>query len=124
MRAVRRAAFTYAEGGFTTVVDGVVGPWMLDHFRGVDGAPRLHYLVLRPEREETLRRAQGRTEPDVLTEEGPIVAMWDQFADLGELERHVLDTTAQQPAETVQAVAEAVASGRFLLEASDDGSSV
>lgn len=123
MRAVRRATFTYAEGGFATVVDGVIGPWMLDHFRGVDGAPRLHYLVLRPSRDETLRRAQGRTGTDELTEEEPVLAMWDQFADLGSLERHVLDTTDQRPSETVQAVAEAVARGRFLLDAPAGGSS-
>ncbi|GEA80582.1 hypothetical protein [Cellulomonas uda] len=24
-----QAAFTYAEGGYLTVVDGIVGPWML-----------------------------------------------------------------------------------------------
>src|SRR5215218_3126370 len=32
LEVVAGAAFTYALGGFSTVVDGVVGPWMLDHF--------------------------------------------------------------------------------------------
>lgn len=59
MRVIQRAAYTYAAGGFTTIVDGIVGPWMLSHFRAPDadvGAPRLHYVVLRPARDETLRR--------------------------------------------------------------------
>jgi hypothetical protein len=59
---VASAAYTYASGDFTTVVDGVVGPWMLDHF--VDQARRLpdipmHYIVLRPDRAIALRRASG-----------------------------------------------------------------
>ncbi|WP_444665116.1 AAA family ATPase [Cellulomonas sp. CW35] len=29
LRVVAQAAFTYAEGGYLTVVDGIVGPWML-----------------------------------------------------------------------------------------------
>ncbi len=33
MDVIAGAAYTYALGGFTTVIDGIVGPWMLDHFR-------------------------------------------------------------------------------------------
>ena len=116
MRVIRHAAFTYAAGGFTTVVDGVIGPWMLGHFRDVDDAPPLHYVVLRPERDETLRRAQGRTTPDALVDEEPVVALWGQFADLGPLERHVIDTTRQEPAGTLRAVTDAITSNRFLLD--------
>lgn len=115
MRVIRGAAFTYAAGGFVTVVDGIVGPWMLDHFRGAETVQRLHYVVLRPSRAETLRRARARTAPDALVDEGPIVALWNQFCDLGALEHHVLDTTVQQPDETLAAVREAMASDRYLL---------
>lgn len=111
------AAAGYAGGGFTTVVDGIIGPWMLDHFRplGGPGGLRLHYLVLRPSRAETLRRAQARTTPDALVDEGPVLSLWDQFADLGVLEPHALDTTTQTPDETLAAVREGVASGAYLL---------
>ncbi|GAA2465777.1 AAA family ATPase [Agromyces soli] len=120
MAAIQQTAWTYAAGGFTTVVDGIIGPWMLSHFRrrGADEEPvrpRLHYIVLRPSREEAVRRAQARTAPDALVDEAIVTAMWDQFADLGPLEPHVIDTTAQRPHETLAAVQQAVAGGRFLL---------
>jgi hypothetical protein len=119
MRVIQGAASAYAMGGFTTLIDGIIGPWMLGHFRGSgDGAdgPRLHYVVLRPVREETVRRAQERTAPDALVDEEPILSLWDQFADLGALESHAIDTTDQEPADTVRAVADAIASDRFLLD--------
>lgn len=118
MRVIRQAAFTYAAGGFTTLIDGIVGPWMLGHFGDLDDdadRPRLHYVVLRPARDETLRRAQARTASDALVDEEPIVSLWDQFANLGVLEPHVIDTTDQEPTDTVRAVGEAIASDRSLL---------
>ena len=115
MGVVGAAAWTYAGGGFTTVVDGIIGPWMLPHVRAGRSSVRLHYVVLRPARDETLRRAQRRTAAGALVDEGPVTAMWDQFAELGALERHVLDTTAQTPHETLAAVRAAVASEAYLL---------
>ncbi|WP_308799981.1 AAA family ATPase [Agromyces silvae] len=120
MAAIQRTAWTYAVGGFTTVVDGIIGPWMLPHFQLGDAyeesvRPRLHYVVLRPSREEALRRAQARTAPDALVDEGQVTGLWDQFADLGALERHVINTTTQQSDETLAAVQHAVASEQFLL---------
>ncbi len=119
LRVIRNAAVTYAAGGYTVVVDGIVGPWMLHHFRDAEPseaqAPRLHYVVLRPSRDETLRRAQARTAPDALVDEGPLVSLWDQFSELGELEGHVIDTTAQSSSETLTAVHDAVTGTTFLL---------
>ncbi|GAB3301089.1 AAA family ATPase [Epidermidibacterium keratini] len=108
---IRAAAEAYARGGFTVVVDGIVGPWMLRHFDDV--AVPLHYIVLRPSRAEALRRAQARTAADALVDEGPILSMWDQLADLGSLEGHAIDTTDQTPAQTLTRVQEAVESGTF-----------
>ncbi len=101
------------------MVDGIVGPWMLDHMR--DAARRspevpLDYVVLRPAREVALARAQARTAPDALVDAVPILAMWDQFADLGAFERHVLDTTDRTAAATVDAVRTAVDGGRLRWE--------
>ena len=118
LRVIVQAALTYAEGGYTVVVDGIVGPWMLHHFEhALSGVPAtvMHYIVLRPARETTLARAQTRTGPDVLTAEEPVLAMWDQFADLAAMERHVLDTGDHSPHQTLQAVRDAVTNGHFRL---------
>lgn len=118
MTVIRSAALAYAEGGYTTVVDGVVGPWMLDLLApptGRQDAPAIHYVVLRPGRAETIRRALSRTAPGALLDEGPVDMMWSQFEGLGAYEHHVLDTTAQTPEETTRAVREAISSREFLL---------
>lgn len=118
MRVIQRAAVTFAADGFVTVIDGIIGPWMLDHFQPVHvdaGAPQLHYVVLRPSRDETLRRAQGRTAADALVDEEPVLGLWDQFSELGSLERHVIDTSGQPPGDTQAAVQEAIASEAFVL---------
>lgn len=118
VQVIAGAAFTYAQGGFTVVVDGIVGPWMLHHYREVMARQpglAVHYVVLRPSRAVTLTRAQQRAVPDALVQAEPILSLWDQFADLGDLEAHVIDTTAQAPVETVRAVAGAVSAGRHRL---------
>jgi cytidylate kinase len=118
MDVIAGAAFSYAAGGFTTLVDGIIGPWMLDHFRRqvqLRSQVRLHYVVLRPHRDITLARAQGRTAPDALVARHPILAMWDQFADLKDLEPFVLDTSAENTGETEQRVTDAITSGKHLL---------
>ncbi|MBT1668123.1 hypothetical protein KK092_01910 [Curtobacterium flaccumfaciens pv. flaccumfaciens] len=91
---------------------------MLHHFQDPGpfrSRPPLHDVVLRPSREETLRRAQGRTEPDALVDEAPILAMWQQFSALRSLEHHVIDTTGHAPSETLTAVRAAVEASTFLL---------
>ena len=110
------AASAYAEGGYAVIVDGIVGPWMLPHFeqaRARHGHPPFDYIVLRPTRAVALDRAQRRTVPDALVDEAPILSMWDQFSDLGDLERHVIDTTQHRPDDTLRAVLNAIASGRY-----------
>ena len=94
---------------------------MLDHYRrALSRHPglALHYIVLRPDRAETLRRAQQRTASGALVHEGPVLSLWDQFAELGELEAHAIDSTLQSAADTVRAVADAVTSERCRLFAS------
>ncbi|TYK51428.1 AAA family ATPase [Actinomadura decatromicini] len=123
LRVIALAALAYAEGGYTVVVDGIIGPWMLHHFQRAkrdDPAMSMHYMsmhyiVLRPARETTLARAQARTGPDALTAAEPVLAMWDQFADLADLEGHVLDTGDQSPDQTLEVVREALKSENFRL---------
>ncbi|WDF35255.1 AAA family ATPase (plasmid) [Arthrobacter agilis] len=118
VRAAAAAAFTFASGGYTVLVDGVVGPWMLDHYRRAaqeHTAIALHYIVLRPSKAVSLARAQARSAPDALAEESPINTLYDQFSDLGSYEHHVIDTTEHTPRNTRQAVIDAIASHDFSV---------
>ena len=115
MKVIAGAAFTYAAGGFTTVLDGIVGPWMLDHFRNHPPGIAVHYIVLRPDRDITLTRAQARTEPNALVDEQPIVTMWNQFESLSDYETHALDTSTDTIHRTIKRVSAALASERFRV---------
>jgi predicted kinase len=109
------AARGYARGGYDVVLDGILGPWALQPFR--DAAARdgleLSYVVLRPSLETALARATAR-EGRALREVGPIKGLYGAFADLGELERCVVDSTDQEPEQTAAAVRDR---DRFVIPA-------
>lgn len=112
------AAFGYAAGGYTTIVDGIVGPWMMHHYH--EAAARhpnvsMHYVVLRPGRETALRRAQERTSPGALVDAQPILELWEQFGRLGDLHRHALDTTRLDAEETTEVVYQELTGSRMRL---------
>ena len=100
--ACAAAAAELSLGGYTVVVDGIIGPWYLDlvtdelRRAGAD----VHYVVLRPRLEVALARATSRAGDErvpghrALVDEGPIRLMWEQFQDLGPYERHVVDNSA------------------------------
>lgn len=87
--AVTDAAAAYADAGYAVFWDGVVGPWFLDRVARRLAARRisLRYLVLRTDRAVTLARVRDR---DGTTERSGAETMWEQFADLGDHESHVV----------------------------------
>jgi chloramphenicol 3-O-phosphotransferase len=113
---IAEAACGYARGDYDVVLDGIVGPWALQPFR--DAARRdgldLYYVVLRPSLEVTLARGVARDAPQ-LTDVEPLKGMYGAFAGLGELERHVIDTTGQAADETADAVRRRGCSAAFAL---------
>jgi predicted kinase len=112
VRSFVAAAAAMAEGGYAVVLDGIVGPWNLDIVMDQFGPTRTrpHYLVLRPARQTALSRATSRTGEEriqghpALTDEGPILHMWEQFSDLGEYEDRVIDNTDLDPEQTASLV--------------------
>ena len=110
------AAVTMVVGGYTVVLDGVIGPWNLDLV--LDQSQRLkvetHYVILRPSKEVTLARGttRGGGEERIpghpeLIDEGPILHMWEQFASLGPFEDRVIDNSKLTP----EAVVDLILSG-------------
>src|ERR671935_2314858 len=61
-RAAATAAGSYADGGYTTVYDGVVGAWFLPTFLEATQLDRLDYVVLLPALERCLDRVRTRTD--------------------------------------------------------------
>jgi predicted kinase len=114
MRAVARSARTYAEDGYQVVVDGVIGPWYLNTFRNELGLTKtaVQYVVLRANLLETVRRGTTRAAP---VNEDIIRSMHPQFADLGSLERHAVNTTGQTSDVVLDTLLEGLRANRFVL---------
>lgn len=114
MVAAADAAAAYADAGYTVVWDGIVGPWFLGLIarRLGDREIRVQYLVLRPSRVTASHRVRDRGDTP---ETSGAETMYDQFADLGELESHVISSDA--PADQViEACRAALANGSLQVE--------
>jgi predicted kinase len=110
------AALGYAQGGYSVVVDGVVGPWYIGEFRitAAGATVPLHYVILQPDEATTLSRAAARGD-GALTAPEPVRHMHQQFTSLGEYESHAVDSSALGPQATADLIAAGLAAGRFLL---------
>ena len=75
-----------------------------------DEGHAVSYAVLRAPLEVCLARVQGREgEPSI--EAGPIEQLWRSFADLGDLERHVLEVDGMAPERVSDELAERLSGG-------------
>jgi len=116
-RALSAACFAFAGGGYLAVLDWIVGPWFLDIYR--EDARRtgivLDYILLRLTEDLASRRAREREERPIAdyTDMSPLYA---QMADIGELERHVIATTHLSIDDTLRAIREGMADGRYRLD--------
>jgi chloramphenicol 3-O-phosphotransferase len=113
LTAVVRSVDAYAKGGFDVIVEGIVGPWFLPHFREVTGV-RQDYVVLLPSLEVTLARATSRA-GEHLRDPEPIRGLHAAFARPGDFAGHALDTAGQEPSVTASRVRDELATGRFRL---------
>lgn len=88
-RAAASAAGKFAAGGFTTIFDGVVGPWFLRTFGRATGLDRLDYAILIPDVETCIHRVATRLGHG-FTDEGGTRKMHSEFAKAEVDQRHVL----------------------------------
>ena len=116
IEAFLEAAKRYVHGGYDVIVDGIIGPWFLEPWLNiVREGYEVHYIVLRANRNETMRRAVGRSKLDEGTNIELVETMWEQFCDLGVYERNVIETTNFSIRDTVSAIKEKVSDGTALL---------
>ena len=123
VRSFGAAAATLAAGGYAVVLEGIVGPWnldlVIDEARSRDVA--VHYAVLRPSLEVALARATGRAGEErvpghpALVDRDVVGKMWNEFADVGRYEPHVIDSTGLGADDVAAAVLDLFTRGRLLL---------
>src|SRR5207244_9144575 len=88
-QASASSAVRYVSGVYTTVYDGVVGPWFLPTFAAATGLERLDYVVLLPSVERCVERV-GTREDHGFTDEGATRKMHREFARADVEARYVL----------------------------------
>ena len=88
-QAAASAAGTFAMGGYTTVYDGVIGPWFLPVFAAATGLDHLDYAVLLPSLEVCVERVATRRDHG-FTDEPATRKMHAEFLQARVDDRHVL----------------------------------
>jgi cytidylate kinase len=107
--ATARATSVFARGGFTTVFDGMVGPWFLPTFLANAELAAVHYVVLIASVETCVARVRGRADHG-FRDEDVTRQMHASFAAAGIESRSVVD-----------AEPDAAAVGREVLRRFDTG---
>ncbi len=104
-------AAAYAGRGWTTVLDGIVGPWFLDVVRARLGPFHVHYAVLMAPLDICRTRFTDR---DGGTGE-IAVRMHDEFTSSDVDARHTVNASGV-PAATLELLATAIGDGRLRLD--------
>ena len=114
IEAVLSAAKSFAHNGYDVIVDGIIGPWFIELWqKAAEDGYEVHYIILRADKEETLKRAVGRTKLDADTNTELVEIMWEQFCNLGNYEANVLTTTELSLEETVAGIKEGLENKRY-----------
>jgi predicted kinase len=111
MGIVGEAAARYVRAGYFTIVDGILTPdWFLEPIRDAltSAGVTVSLAILRPSLDVAVARARDRA-AEPLREPDAIAQLWQGFADLGELERHVIDNEGISAEETTEALVEKLA---------------
>lgn len=115
MAIVGDVADRYAAARYDVIVDGIIGPWLLDRFlESLRDRGGVRYVVLRPAREVAAARAIGR-DGDELVDHEPVAKMYDAFAALGPYERYVFNPSHADAALSAAALDRLLREGAFDL---------
>lgn len=113
MGIVGAAAAGYADAGYFTIVDGIISPrWFFAPLRDALQAAghAVAYAVLRAPLAVCVSRAAKR-EAGRLADTTVVERLWRDFADLGSLERHAVDSDGKGAKETAQEVEQRLREG-------------
>jgi shikimate kinase len=106
MGIVAEVAASYASAGYVTIIDGMLVPgWFLEPVTDRLRSAGLVVIVviLRASLDVCVERATSRSSRPLKNVDA-VEQLWESFADIGELEQHVIDNSAQ----TAEATADEV----------------
>ena len=109
-QAAPAAAGRYTAGGFTTVYDGMVGPWFLPTFVAATGLDHVDYAVLLPSVEICVERVGTRYHHG-FTDEEATRHMHPQFASADLDRRHMLLDPPDHPDDVADMIGTALELG-------------
>jgi cytidylate kinase len=113
IRAVGRAAGSFAEDKYAVFLDGVIGPWFLPVLaRELPLVVSLEYVVLQVQLERALERVRQRQGRGA---SGTVTHMHRAFSELGLLAHCALDTSSSTPTEVLDAFLSRRERGEFVL---------
>ncbi len=121
LSAAASAVATFTAGGYFTVADGILYPFMLDLF--VDACKplgiELNYAVLRAPLAVVLSRVQSRrADPqhaDALADERVVEDLWRMFEEDGLEPRHRIDVAGRRPEAIAEEIYRFCTDGQLLL---------
>jgi predicted kinase len=124
--AVARAASAYAHGGYTVIVDGINGPWFLDHLvTNLEPLPAaVHYVIVRCDPDVAVARVRDRPDTPEATsvagyraiDEAAVRFMHERFVDVNNPPYRALDTTALSPAQALTECRALLDAGRLRID--------
>jgi hypothetical protein len=121
LRAAAEAVAAFAQGGYYTVAEGILYPFMLDLFVQAC-APHglcLNYAVLRAPIGVVQQRVRDRrSEPPhagALADAGVVDDLWAQFESQGVAELHRVDSGARVPEDIAEEIDRRLEAGDFRL---------
>ena len=127
LSAAAEAVATFAAGGYFTVGEGILYPFMLDLFAAAC-EPReiaMSYAVLRAPIDLVQQRVQDRrTEAQhagALADADVVEDLWSQFERHGVAERHRIDVGAGSPAQVAEDIDRRMEAGDLRLERDQPG---
>ena len=121
LRAAATAVAEFARGGYFTVAEGILYPFMLDLFEAACEplALTLDYAVLRAPVDVVQQRVrERRVEPEhagALADASVVDDLWSQFESQGVDERHRVDSGGHRPDEVAEEIDRRLAAGDFKM---------
>jgi cytidylate kinase len=118
VQAMVASALRFARGGYDTILDFTIGPWMLKPILPKLGETPLDFVVLCPSEAVCARRAAARAE-GAMPDYAPYRELHGAFGKLGPFERHAIRSDTADAAELAAQIRAGLMTGAYRVEAKE-----